>query len=160
MKKLRTIAKALVLAQIATPSIKNSPLTVGEGVETGDVVDGQSYKRGTIDVTPQNVLSQHNGRHLTISIAELSKMRTPEGSSLLDLSGDEVAIPARFTVKAASDRLDRDGKVMFPANQYKGYQAYINKADRTIEDYNALILTGLIAPEKAVSIKDYVVVID
>jgi hypothetical protein len=156
-QKTVKIKKTDVLNQIATPSIKNSPLAKGAVVVTGDRVAGMSYKRGSIEVTPDNILCEVDGRFVTVPVAELYKMTTKDGKRLLDLSNDEVEIPAKFTVESTSERKNNDGETMYPAASYKGYSAYINKADRTMEDYAALLKTERLAGAKP--ILDYVVVL-
>lgn len=153
----KKISKSKVLEQIATPSIKNSPLAAGTKVITGDIVDGMSYKRGIKEVTPNNVLCEVDGAFVSIPVAELHKMRTKEGGSLLDMSKDDVIIPDSFTVVTSTDRKGQDGNTIYPAAAYKGYSAYINKEGRTMEDYTALVASGLLNPDKAKAVQDYIV---
>jgi hypothetical protein len=153
----KSIKKAKVLEQIATPSIKNSPLKAGTKVITGDIVAGMSYKRGNKEITPDNILCEVDGAFVSVPVVELHKMRQENGQPVLDMSKDDVAIPASFTVKSSTDRIGTDGKAIYPAAAYKGYSAYINKADRTMEDYTALVASGLLNPDKAKAVQDYVV---
>jgi len=151
------IKRADILAQVATPSIKTAPLAKGAKVVTGDRVAGNSYKRGNIEITPDNILCEVDGRFISVPVAELHRMKQKDGSPLLDMSEAEVEIPASFTVESMFLRKNANGETVYPANAYKGYAAYIKKAERTIEDYNELIKTELLANAKPV--QDYVVVL-
>lgn len=155
MSELKSIPKAKVLEQIATPSIKNSPLGVGQEVVTGDIVAGMSYKRGNKEITPDNILCEVEGRFISVPVAELMKMKNADGKVAVDFNGENLEIPARFKIVSKTDRKGADNKVIFPAASYKGYGAYINKADRTMEDYTELLKTDRL--EGAVAVQDYVI---
>jgi len=156
MSKTVKIAKSTLMDEIAIPSLKNAPVAKGQTIVTGDTQPGFEITRGSRKITTTNILCEVNGGFVAIPLAELNKMQTADGKSVLNKDNDEISIPATLKVVESKDRM-LNGAPVYAARSYKGYAEYLKAVQGgfTIEAYNELLKTGVL--EGAKPVQDYVV---
>jgi hypothetical protein len=162
------MSTSAVQAQMSIPSIKGAVLAAGTVITlTGSARPTGKYKRGADgpEITSHAFTAvTSEGKVISIPVAELTRMITVSGSSLVDITGEKTNFPPKFKISSSSDRVNSNG-VVYPANCYKNFEVYNketinNEKNDNYRDYAFLVKDGIKADNKAPAVQDYTVIID
>jgi len=143
------------------PSFKSHQFPVGAKItflelrteDTTPDSKGNSVAHDKIECTVTNA-GERDGEYL-LPVRELMKMKTAKGGSIYKHeSGEETAkLPAAISITEASDRTDRDGKLVFPSQAYTLFQSQIDSGNGI--DWNALVAGGVKPDNKLGAVQNY-----